>query len=66
MRLWEKAVLCCLILLGLFTTLCSILRLLQISVIAYGDGNSTMLVLWGIIEFTIGVRFNITVWFFLS
>ncbi|EED13598.1 integral membrane protein [Talaromyces stipitatus ATCC 10500] len=40
--------------LGLFTTICSILRLTQIRVIAYGDGNSTMLVLWGTIEFNVG------------
>jgi hypothetical protein len=42
-------------LLGLFTTLCSILRYLQINRIQYGDGNSTMLVLWGTIEFNVGV-----------
>ncbi|KAF3397426.1 hypothetical protein DPV78_008317 [Talaromyces pinophilus] len=40
--------------LGLFTTICSILRLTQIRVIAYGDGNSTLLVLWGTIEFNVG------------
>lgn len=51
----QKAGLLCLFLLGLFTTVCSILRLTQISVIAYGDGNSTMLVLWGTIEFNVGV-----------
>lgn len=55
MRRWKKAVLSGLFLLGLFTTLCSILRLLQIRVIAYGDGNSTLLVLWGTVEFNIGV-----------
>jgi hypothetical protein len=42
-------------LLGLFTTLCSILRYLQINRIQFGDGNSTMLVLWGVIEFNVGV-----------
>lgn len=42
--------------LGLFTTICSILRMTQIRVIAYGDGNSTLLVLWGTIEFNVGVR----------
>lgn len=42
-------------LLGLFTTICSIMRMVQIRVIAYGDGNSTMLVLWGNIEMNIGV-----------
>lgn len=41
--------------LGLFTTLCSILRYLQINRIQYGDGNSTMLILWGVIEFNVGV-----------
>ncbi|CAI4213276.1 unnamed protein product [Parascedosporium putredinis] len=40
--------------LGLFTTLCSILRCLQINRIQHGDGNSTMLVLWGVIEFNVG------------
>jgi hypothetical protein len=41
--------------LGLFTTICSIMRYLQINRIQYGDGNSTMLVLWGTIEFNVGV-----------
>ncbi|KAE8153037.1 integral membrane protein [Aspergillus avenaceus] len=50
----QKAGLLCLFLLGLFTTICSIMRLTQISVIAYGDGNSTMLVLWGTVEFNVG------------
>ncbi|THC98028.1 hypothetical protein EYZ11_002454 [Aspergillus tanneri] len=50
----QKAGLLCLFLLGLFTTVCSILRLTQVSVVAYGDGNSTMLVLWGTIEFNVG------------
>ncbi|KAI9158880.1 integral membrane protein [Paramyrothecium foliicola] len=40
--------------LGLFTTICSIMRYLQINRIQYGDGNSTMLVLWGTIEFNVG------------
>ncbi|KAF7559029.1 hypothetical protein G7046_g5126 [Stylonectria norvegica] len=40
--------------LGLFTTICSILRYLQIKQIQSGDGNSTMLVLWGTIEFNVG------------
>ncbi|EEA19337.1 hypothetical protein TMatcc_009473 [Talaromyces marneffei ATCC 18224] len=40
--------------LGLFTTVCSILRMTQIRVIAYGNGNSTLLVLWGTIEFNVG------------
>jgi hypothetical protein len=41
--------------LGLFTTLCSVFRYLQIDRIQYGDGNSTMLILWGVIEFNVGV-----------
>ena len=41
--------------LGLFTTLCSILRYIQINRIQYGDGDSTMLVVWGVIEFCVGV-----------
>lgn len=40
--------------LGLFTTICSVLRYLQIDRIQFGDGNSTMLVLWGVIEFNVG------------
>lgn len=51
----QKAGVMCLFLLGLFTTLCSILRLTQINRVAFGDGNSTMLVLWGTIEFNVGV-----------
>ncbi len=42
-------------LLGLFTTICSIMRYLQIDRIQFGDGNSTMLVLWGTVEFNVGV-----------
>jgi hypothetical protein len=45
-------------LLGLFTTLCSVFRYLQIDRIQYGDGNSTMLILWGVIEFNVGVSFR--------
>lgn len=41
--------------LGLFTTLCSIFRYLQINRIQFGDGNSTMLIVWGVIEFNVGV-----------
>ncbi|OIW32845.1 hypothetical protein CONLIGDRAFT_676664 [Coniochaeta ligniaria NRRL 30616] len=41
-------------LLGLFTTLCSVFRYLQIDRIQHGDGNSTMLILWGVIEFNVG------------
>ncbi|KHO01677.1 uncharacterized protein MAM_00678 [Metarhizium album ARSEF 1941] len=40
--------------LGLFTTVCSIMRYVQIDRIQNGDGNSTMLVLWGTIEFNVG------------
>ncbi|KAF4120122.1 integral membrane protein [Geosmithia morbida] len=40
--------------LGLFTTLCSVFRYLQINRIQFGDGNSTMLILWGVIEFNVG------------
>ena len=40
--------------LGLFTTLCSILRMIQIITISK-TGNSTQLVLWGTIEMNVGV-----------
>ncbi|KAJ5479299.1 hypothetical protein N7530_004808 [Penicillium desertorum] len=50
----QKAGVVCLFLLGLFTTVCSIMRLTQIQRVAFGDGNSTMLVLWGTIEFNVG------------
>ncbi|KAJ4254008.1 hypothetical protein NW762_010411 [Fusarium torreyae] len=41
--------------LGIFTTICSIQRYLQIDRIQDpNDGNSTMLVLWGTIEFNVG------------
>ena len=40
--------------LGLFTTVCSIVRMLQILIIQK-NGNSTMLVLWGTIEMNVGV-----------
>lgn len=55
-RLKKKIGLIGIFALGLFTTLCSILRYLQIDRISTGDGNSTMLVLWGTIEFNVGVR----------
>jgi hypothetical protein len=51
----QKVGLVCLFLLGLFTTVCSIMRLTVIPVIAWGNGDSTMLVLWGTIEFNVGV-----------
>lgn len=47
-----------LFLLGLFTTICSIMRMVQIERIAKGDGNSTMLVVWGNIELNVGVSHN--------
>lgn len=50
----QKAGVVCLFLLGLFTTICSIMRLTQIHRVADGDGNSTMLVLWGVVEFSVG------------
>ncbi|KAJ5782866.1 hypothetical protein N7457_004640 [Penicillium paradoxum] len=53
-RTAQKAGVVCLFLLGLFTTMCSVMRLTQIQRIAFGDGNSTMLVLWGTIEFNVG------------
>jgi hypothetical protein len=42
-------------LLGLFTTVCSVMRMIQIIRISK-DGNSTGLVLWGTIEMNVGVR----------
>ncbi|KAK1961162.1 ATP synthase F0 [Colletotrichum sublineola] len=53
-RIEKKAGLIAIFLLGLFTTICSILRYLEIDRIQFGDGNSTMLVLWGTIEFNVG------------
>ncbi|RDA85741.1 hypothetical protein CP532_5957 [Ophiocordyceps camponoti-leonardi (nom. inval.)] len=53
-RLEKKIGLIGIFMLGLFTTLCSIMRYTQINRIQYGDGNSTMLVLWGTIEFNVG------------
>lgn len=54
-RLEKKLGLIGIFLLGMFTTICSILRYVQINRIQFGDGNSTMLVLWGTIEFNVGV-----------
>jgi len=51
----KKFALVCVFLLGLLTTVCSIMRMNQIITIAK-TGNSTMLVLWGVIELNIGVR----------
>ncbi|OTA03472.1 PTH11-like G-protein-coupled receptor [Trichoderma parareesei] len=53
-QLGKKVGLIGIFLLGLFTTICSILRYTQINRISNGDGNSTMLVLWGTIEFNVG------------
>ncbi|KAH7122025.1 hypothetical protein B0J13DRAFT_155884 [Dactylonectria estremocensis] len=53
-RLAKKVGLVTIFGLGLFTTICSIMRYQQIDRIQNGDGNSTMLVMWGTIEFNIG------------
>lgn len=50
----KKIALCGVFLLGLLTTVCSIMRMVQIISIAR-TGNSTMLVLWGVIELNVGV-----------
>lgn len=63
-RLQRKVSLVGIFMLGLFTTLCSILRYLQINRIQNGDGNSTMLVLWGTIEFNVGVSCINTEWLY--
>lgn len=54
LRLEKKIGLAASFALGLFTTLCSVLRYTQISRIQHGDGNSTMLVVWGVVEFHVG------------
>lgn len=41
--------------LGLFTTICSVMRMVQIKQIAK-DGNNSTLVLWGTAELNVGVR----------
>ncbi|PNY28089.1 Uncharacterized protein TCAP_01990 [Tolypocladium capitatum] len=53
-RLGKKIGLIVIFMLGLFTTICSIMRYLQIDRIQNGDGNSTMLVIWGNVEFNVG------------
>lgn len=53
-NLRKRLVLCGVFLLGLLTTVCSILRISQIHRIAQ-DGNSTKVVLWGVIELNVGV-----------
>lgn len=70
-RMEKKVGLIAIFMLGLFTTLCSILRYLQIDRIQNGDGNSTMLVLWGTIEFNVGVsniatKIPTKIWLFLT
>ncbi|KAL8890308.1 MAG: hypothetical protein Q9205_005071 [Flavoplaca limonia] len=50
----KKVALICVFMLGLLTTVCSILRMVQIISIAR-TGNSTMLVLWGVIELNVGI-----------
>ena len=57
-NLKKRLALCGVFLLGLLTTVCSILRVAQIHHRAR-DGNSTMLVLWGVIELNVGVRFSV-------
>ncbi|KAL8764435.1 MAG: hypothetical protein Q9203_007170 [Teloschistes exilis] len=53
-NLKKKIALCGVFLLGLLTTVCSIMRMVQIIAIAR-TGNSTMLVLWGVIELNVGI-----------
>lgn len=50
----KKIALVCVFMLGLLTTVCSVMRMVQITTIAR-TGNSTMLVLWGVIELNVGV-----------
>ncbi|KAL8689249.1 MAG: hypothetical protein Q9224_004685 [Gallowayella concinna] len=50
----KKIALVCVFMLGLLTTVCSVLRMIQIIAIAR-SGNSTMLVLWGVIELNVGI-----------
>ncbi len=50
----RKAGLLCVFMLGIFTTVCSVMRMVQIITIS-ATGNSTMLVLWGTIELNVGV-----------
>lgn len=54
----QKAGVVCLFLLGLFTTVCSVLRLTQIHRVVAIDGDSTTLVLWGTIEFNVRVSLS--------
>ncbi|TEY59728.1 hypothetical protein BOTCAL_0187g00020 [Botryotinia calthae] len=41
--------------LGILTTVCSVLRMIEIPIISKGNGNSTMLVVWGNIELNVGI-----------
>ncbi|TGO47264.1 hypothetical protein BCON_0286g00070 [Botryotinia convoluta] len=41
--------------LGILTTVCSVMRMTEIPVVATGSGNSTMLVVWGNIELNVGI-----------
>ncbi|KAI4160081.1 MAG: hypothetical protein LQ342_006032 [Letrouitia transgressa] len=50
----KKIALICIFALGLLTTVCSVMRMVQILTIAR-TGNSTMLVLWGVIELNVGI-----------
>ncbi|KAL8934310.1 MAG: hypothetical protein Q9216_005974 [Gyalolechia sp. 2 TL-2023] len=50
----KKVALVCVFMLGLLTTVCSVMRMVQITTIAR-TGNSTMLVLWGVIELNVGI-----------
>lgn len=54
-RTSKKIGLVSIFMLGVLTTVASIMRYLQIDRIQHGDGDSTLLVLWGTIEFNIGV-----------
>ncbi|CAH0027741.1 unnamed protein product [Clonostachys rhizophaga] len=53
-RTSKKIGLVSIFMLGVLTTVASIMRYLQIDRIQHGDGDSTLLVLWGTIEFNIG------------
>lgn len=56
-NLRRKIALIAIFMLGLFTTVCSIMRMIQIITISK-TGNSTMLVLWGTIEMNVGVSLS--------
>lgn len=60
-NLGKKIALVCVFLLGLLTTVCSVMRMVQIIAIAK-TGNSTMLVLWGVIELNVGVSTRGMAW----